>query len=65
VEDDGGKREPLSTFLSAVEGTNTVRKCLMMSDVNDNAMAAHSNIENQVYRVQQKAKWLQLALIYM
>jgi hypothetical protein len=42
--------------LSAVEGTDTVRKCLMMFDVNDNMMAAHSNIENEVYKVQQKAK---------
>jgi hypothetical protein len=35
---------------------STLRKCLMMFYVTDNMMAAHSNIENDEYRVQQKAK---------
>jgi hypothetical protein len=54
-EDDSGKSEPPATFLSELEGIHTVRKYLMKFDV-DNTMAALSNIENEVYRVQQKAK---------
>jgi hypothetical protein len=42
--------------LSALEGTDTVRKYLMKFDVDDNKMAALSSIKNEVYRVQQKAK---------
>jgi hypothetical protein len=55
VEDDGGKSEPPVTFLSALEGINTVRKYLTKFDV-DNMTAALSGIENEVYRVQQKEK---------
>jgi hypothetical protein len=51
-EDDGGKSDPAATFLSALEGIDTVRKSLMKFDVDDNTMAALSNIENEVYRVQ-------------
>jgi hypothetical protein len=43
----------------------TVRKYLMKFDVNDNTMAALSSIENEVYRVQQKAKKQQLNLMDM
>jgi hypothetical protein len=50
------KREPPATFLSALEGINTVRKYLMKFDVDDNTTAALSSIENEVYRIQQKAK---------
>jgi hypothetical protein len=64
-EDDGGKSEPPATFLSALEGIDTVRKYLMKFDVNDNTMAALSSLENEVYRVQQKAKKQQLTLIDM
>jgi hypothetical protein len=55
-EDDVGKSEPPATFLSALEGIDTVRKYLMKFDANDNTIAALSSIENEVYRVQQKAK---------
>jgi hypothetical protein len=51
--------------LSALEGIDTVRKYLMMFDVGDNTMAALSSIENEVYRVQQKAKKQQLTLLDM
>jgi hypothetical protein len=51
--------------LSALEGTDTVRKYFMKFDVNDNTMAALSSIENKVYRVQQKAKKQQLTLMDM
>jgi hypothetical protein len=64
-EDDGGKSEPPATFLSALEGIDTVRKYLMKFDADDNTMAALSNIENEVYRVQQKAKKQQLTLMDM
>jgi hypothetical protein len=37
----------------------------MKLHVDDNMIAALSGTENEVYRVQQKAKWLQLGLIYM
>jgi hypothetical protein len=64
-EVDGGKSEPPATFLSALEGIDTVRKYLMKFDVNDNMMAALSSIENEVFRVQQKAKKQQLTLMDM
>jgi hypothetical protein len=64
-EGDGGKSEPPATFLSALEGIDTVRKYLMKFDVNDNMMAALSSIENEVYKVQQKAKKQQLTLMDM
>jgi hypothetical protein len=64
-EDDGGKSEPPASFLSAVEGIDTVRKYLMKFDVDDNTMAALSSIENKVYRVQYKAKKQQLTLMDM
>jgi hypothetical protein len=51
-EDDGGRSEPPATFLSALEGTDTVKQYLMKFDVDDNIMAALSSIENKVYRVQ-------------
>jgi hypothetical protein len=51
-EDDGGKSEPPATFLSALEGIDTVRIYLMKFDVDDNTMASLSSIENEVYRVQ-------------
>jgi hypothetical protein len=54
-----------SNFLSVLEGINTVRKYLFKFDVDDNMMAAHSSIENEVYRVQQKAKKQQLTLMDM
>jgi hypothetical protein len=60
-EDGGGKSEPPATFLSALEGIDTVRKYLMQFDVDDNTTAALSSIENEVYRVQQKVKKQQLA----
>jgi hypothetical protein len=63
-EDDGGKSEPPATFLLALEGIDTVRKYLMKFDV-ENMMAALSSIENQVYRVQQKAEKQQLTLMDM
>jgi hypothetical protein len=59
-EDDGGKSEP-----PALDGIDTVRKYLMKFDVDDNTMAALSSIENEVYRVQQKAKKQKLTLMYM
>jgi hypothetical protein len=49
-KEDGGKSETLATFLSVLEGINTVRKYLMKFDV-DNMMAALSSTENEVYRV--------------
>jgi hypothetical protein len=64
-EDDGGKSEPPATFLSALEGIDTVRKYLLKFDVDDNTMVALSRIENEVYRVQQKAKKQQLTLMDM
>jgi hypothetical protein len=64
-EDNAGKSEPPATFLSAMEGIDTVRKYFMKFDVNDNTMAALSSIENEVYRVQQKAKKQQLTLMDM
>jgi hypothetical protein len=51
--------------LSALEATDTVTKYLMKFDVDDNTMAALSSIENEVYRVQQKAKKQQLTLMDM
>jgi hypothetical protein len=62
-DDDGGKSEPPASFLSALEGTDTVRKYLMKFDVDDNTMAALSSIKNKVYRVQQKAKQQLLTLM--
>jgi hypothetical protein len=64
-DDDGGKIEPPATFLSALEGIDTVRKYLMKFDVDDNTMAALISIENAVYRIQQKAKKQQLTLMDM
>jgi hypothetical protein len=43
----------------------TLRKYLMTLDVSDNIMAALSSIENEAYRVQQKAKKQQLTLMDM
>jgi hypothetical protein len=42
-----------------------VRKYLMKFDVDNNAMAALSSIENEVYRVHQKTKKQQLTLMDM
>jgi hypothetical protein len=64
-EDNGGKSEPPATFLSALEGIDTVRKYFMKFDVSDNTMAALSSILNEVYRVQQKAQKQQLTLMDM
>jgi hypothetical protein len=64
-EDDGGKSESPATFLSALEGIDTVRKYLMKFDADDNTMAVLSSTENEVYRVQQKAKKKQLTLMDM
>jgi hypothetical protein len=64
-EDDVAKCEPQAAFLSALEGIDTVRKYLMKFDVHDNTMAALSSIQNEVYRVQQKAKKQQLTLMDM
>jgi hypothetical protein len=50
--------------LSALEGIDTVRKYLVKFDVDDDTMAALTSIENEVYRVQQKAKQ-QLTLMDM
>jgi hypothetical protein len=55
----------LPTFFLALENINTVRKCLMKFDVDDNMTAAISSTENEVYRVQQKAKKQQLTLMDM
>jgi hypothetical protein len=49
-------RSPPAAFLSALEDFNTVRKCLIKFDVNDNMMDTHSGSENKVYRIQQKVK---------
>jgi hypothetical protein len=51
-EDNGGKSELPATFLSVMEGIDTVRKHLMKFDVNDNTMAALNSIKNEVCRVQ-------------
>jgi hypothetical protein len=64
-EDDGGKSEPPVTFLSALEGIDTVGKYLMKFDVDNNMMAALSSTKNEVYRVQQKAKQQQITLMDM
>jgi hypothetical protein len=48
-----------------MEGTDTVRKYLMKFDVDDNMIAALSNIKKEVYWVQQKAKKQQLTLMDM
>jgi hypothetical protein len=48
-----------------MEGIDTVRKYFMKFDVGDNTMAALSSTENEVYRVQQKAKKQQLTLMNM
>jgi hypothetical protein len=37
--DDGGENEPPETFLSTLEGVDTVRKYIMKTDVDDNTMA--------------------------
>jgi hypothetical protein len=50
-EDDGGKSKTPATFLSAMEGIDTVRKYLMKFGVDDNQMGAHNSIENEVYSV--------------
>jgi hypothetical protein len=63
-EDDGSKSEPPATFLSALEGIDSVTKYLMKFDVDDNTMAALSSTD-EVYRVQQKAKKQQLTLMDM
>jgi hypothetical protein len=54
-EDEGERSELVAKFLSALEGMETLRKYLMKFDVSVNMMAALSSIENDVYRVQQKA----------
>jgi hypothetical protein len=64
-DDDGGKSEPPATFLSALEGIDTVRKYRMKFDGDDNTVAALSSIENEVYRAQQKVKKQQLTLMDM
>jgi hypothetical protein len=62
--DGGGKSEPQPSFLSALEGIDIVRKYFMKFDVDD-MMAALSSIENEAYRVQQKAKKQHLTLMDM
>jgi hypothetical protein len=47
-----------------LEDINTLRKYLIKFNV-DNIVAAVSNIETEVYRVQQKAKKEQLTLMVM
>jgi hypothetical protein len=49
-----GKHEPPATILSALEDTDTVRKYLMKSDVNDNTMAALSSIANEVHSSEER-----------
>jgi hypothetical protein len=51
--------------LSALEGTYAVRKYLKQFEVSDNRIAAFCGIENEVYRVQQKAKNGQFTLMDM
>jgi hypothetical protein len=63
-EDDGGKSQPLATFLSVLEGINTARKYLMKFD-DDNMMAALSSTGNEMYGVEQKEKKQQLTLMDM
>jgi hypothetical protein len=53
-EDDSGKSEPPATFLSALEGINTLRKYMM---------PALSSIVNKVYMGQQKVKQQQRTLM--
>jgi hypothetical protein len=53
-EEDRGKCETPATFLSALEGSDTVRKYLMKFDVDYNMMVAPSSIESKVYRVSRK-----------
>lgn len=64
-EDDGGKSEPPAISWPALEGICAVRKYLMQFEVNDNRMAAFSGTENELYRVQQKAKNGQFTLMDM
>jgi hypothetical protein len=62
-EGDGGKSEPPATFLSALEGINTVRKYLLMVSVVYIKMAAISNMRTECTGVQQKAKKQQVTLM--
>lgn len=64
-EDDDGKSESPATFLPELEDIDSVRKYLMRFDVSDNIMAVLSSIENEVYRVQHRAKKQQLILMDM
>jgi hypothetical protein len=63
-EEDGGKGEHPATFSSALEGMDTMRKYLLKFYA-DNTMADFTSIENEVYRIQQKAKKQQLTLMNM
>lgn len=45
------KVNPAATSPSALEDNNTAKKYLMAFDVDNNKMAAVSNIENIVFRV--------------
>lgn len=46
-EEEGWKSEPPTTILSALEGTDTVRKWQIKFDVNANGMAALSSIQTE------------------
>ena len=50
--DDDVKSELAATFLSKLEGISTARKYLIRFDVHIKMMAAYSNVQNDMYRVQ-------------
>jgi hypothetical protein len=60
-----GKSELPATFLSALEGINTVRKYLLMVSVDYINMAAISSMRTECIGVQQKAKKQEFTLVDM
>jgi hypothetical protein len=63
VDNDGGKSEPPTTFLSAIEGMNNARKYLMKMHVETKMMAALSSIENDYTLFSTKVKMKKLCLL--
>jgi len=46
----------LQPYFSALEGSGTVRICLIQFNIHDNMVAAFIGTQNKGYRVQQKIK---------